>query len=339
MSSPVSNMKFLQPLDEQEELIQITNQVKKRAVCATCHRPKASTCICSALPKEKIQLHYTYCVILQHPNEAKQHQNRTLPFIEHCIDEEHYLKIIGRRLPSLTKDSVIVPIPLCSAHNDVISNNNNTEITDTATTNSISDDNDEIRSQYVLRMNGILDQNGNFITAQSPTTIWLLSPNDTTAISLTEALYEWEEQKRATLNYTNYPKIIVFVIDATWKYAKEMDRSNVQHDCYPSSIMQRIQLTPSDFDHPIFAQQQQQQQQHGNFTSNDTAVALHRFSIRTPPKSDAKSNMIYLSTAECLAYVLARIERNDSIYYTIMKPLDLMVQQWHANYTCGSKKE
>jgi hypothetical protein len=104
--------------------------------------------------------------------------------------------------------------------------------------------------------------------------------------------------------------------------------------------------------HPLFTQAQEQQQCLKNDRScnhldttpstSDTTIR-HRFAIRTPPKPKTTTttttatvkdltNIVYLSTAECLAYVLARIEQNEVIYHTIMKPLDLMVQQWQSYY-------
>lgn len=63
-------------------------------------------------------------------------------------------------------------------------------------------------------------------------------------------------------------------------------------------------------------QHQHQQQQH---------FQPRRFDIRSPPSAE------HLSTAEALAKSLSRIEDDDNfIYNTIMKPLDLMVRQWHG---------
>lgn len=82
-----------------------------------------------------------------------------------------------------------------------------------------------------------------------------------------------------------------------------MDRANIEHDCYPKHML-RVKLTEQDF---------------------PTTFKPRRFDIRTPPTDQ------HLSTAECLAWVLSRIEDDDNrIYDAIMKPLDLMVRQWHS---------
>ena len=82
-----------------------------------------------------------------------------------------------------------------------------------------------------------------------------------------------------------------------------MDKANIQNECYPKHML-RVQLSELDFD----------------------CFKPRRFDIRTPPTDQ------HLSTAESVAFVLSKIEEDHShiIYDTIMKPLDLMVQQWHS---------
>lgn len=285
----------------------------RRLTCTICGRPRPSSCICTALPNVKLSLVHTYCIILQHPNESKQHQNCTLPFIEHCFDSNSYMKIIGRRFPTL----VAANCETTSTDNDVVRK-----------TTSYNEDH---KLWYPHFMNSI--------TERSTTQIWLLSSNDRdgTSITLTQALKEWEEQKDyyETNDINEYPHIIVIALDATWKYANEMDRANVQHGCYPKHGMRRVRLTSVDFQHQLF--QRQVERQNGDEIKMQQYSS--RFLIRTPPKTKEvtdddgdRKRLVYLSTAECLAYVLARIEQNDKIYQTVMKPLDLMVQQWQSHY-------
>jgi DTW domain len=309
---------------EDVDAIPLMNRGRKRAICFMCDRPKDSACICSALPSEKIQLDSAYCIILQHPNEAKQHQNRSLPFVEHCIDSKHYLKIVGRRFPSLQGEtSDVSSKPATQVASGSIEPCNDVNTTFCAKTDHHYD---ESRLCYVQQMHSILLERSSQ-TDDLPI-VWLLSPNDKTSISLTEALSLWEKRKQLFSDGSVYPKIYVLAMDATWKYAKEMDRSNIRHGSYPTSLMQRIQLTSSDFDHPLFAKHKT----NCNAPDNEsTASPFRRFSIRTPPKTNATDDMVYLSTAECLAYVLARIELQNTIYSTIMKPLDLMVRQWQSH--------
>jgi DTW domain len=314
----------------------------KRLACTKCERPQPSACICEALPSVKIRLLHTYCIILQHPNEAKQHQNRTLPFIEHCLDSNSYLKIIGRRFPSLAP-AVASEFTRTDSNTAQTSHPIRSFFSKNSALNNIASSNDDNKISYIHCMNSI---------TQQPTTvsvqIWLLSSSDADGVSitLTQALKEWEELKiHRSHNVTgNVPNIVVIALDATWKYANEMDRANIQHGCYPSNqCMRRVRLTSADFCHPIF---QKIEQHNGDLVASQRCS--NRFSIRTPPKpksttipangSHDNNNIVHLSTAECLAYVLARIEQNDNIYHAIMKPLDLMVRQWQSHYTISTGK-
>lgn len=115
-------------------------------------------------------------------------------------------------------------------------------------------------------------------------------------------------------NNNNHQKVTLLFLDATWKYSQEMDRYHEARDMYPDHML-RVKLDSTDI-------------------SNLTIK--RRFAIRTP-KSDE-----HLSTAECLAYTISRIEGEEkvnasscgfdgsSIYQTIMKPLDCMVEQWKS---------
>lgn len=94
-----------------------------------------------------------------------------------------------------------------------------------------------------------------------------------------------------------------------------MDKACIQNNCYPKHML-RVQLSELDFD----------------------CFKPRRFDIRTPPTDQ------HLSTAECLAFVLSRIEEDNKhtiIYDTIMRPLDLMVQQWHSfsDRTAADRKQ
>jgi DTW domain-containing protein YfiP len=312
---------------------------KRRKICTNCNRPEAKACICSALPDVKVQLRYTYCIILQHPNESKQHQNRTLPFIEHCIDSKCYLKLIGRRFPSLLSDGDVAAEDSHASEHAVSSLRSS--CTSTKRQKPIYTVNHE---SYVQCMNSLV--------TKPLTEVWLLSSHDdqdNSSMTLTKALQEWEDRRKSLTTFndanmsaiTYYPYVIVIALDATWKYASEMDRANIRHQCYPmnTGCMRRIRLTASDFQHPLFQQQEQNRQaiDERSRTQDSVATIPHRFAIRSPPKATKNTStdneaIVFLSTAECLAYVLSRIEQNDTIYHTIMKPLDLMVQQWKSHY-------
>ena len=121
--------------------------------------------------------------------------------------------------------------------------------------------------------------------------VWLIYPH-AQAKSLSQALEERQQQSPPS------PLTLIF-LDATWKFAAEMERASQ----FPPHT-QYIQL---DAD-----------------TDLCNLPTPKRFDIRTPPSP------AHLSTAECLALVVSRVEGNPLIYDTIMKPLDLMVAQWHS---------
>jgi DTW domain-containing protein YfiP len=105
-------------------------------------------------------------------------------------------------------------------------------------------------------------------------------------------------------------KVVLIVIDATWKYAKEMHQANLQHQLYPSDLL-RVSLQPDDFP--------------DNWSSG-------RFDIRTTPNT-GDSSKSFMSTAECIAWAVSELggeTNHPELYSTLMKPLDLMVQKWNS---------
>ena len=135
-------------------------------------------------------------------------------------------------------------------------------------------------------------------------TVWLIYPSDE-AIPLAQALSEWRNEQERTYDSSglhNRPSLTLLLLDGTWKYAKEMDTANRARNLYPAHL-KHVKLTPDDLrDLPL----------------------RNRFDIRTPPSEN------HLSTAETLAWVAAQVENDTSVYDTIMKPLDRMVEQWHS---------
>ena len=126
-------------------------------------------------------------------------------------------------------------------------------------------------------------------------TIWLIFPHPR-AKSLSQALFERKQQQQQHQQSAT-PLTLIF-LDATWKFAKEMEGAS--H--FPSHT-EYICLDAS---------------------KDLVGIQPKRFDIRTPPSP------VHLCTAECLALVASRVEENPVIYETIMRPLDLMVSQWHS---------
>ncbi|CAJ1966226.1 unnamed protein product [Cylindrotheca closterium] len=105
-------------------------------------------------------------------------------------------------------------------------------------------------------------------------------------------------------------KVIIVALDATWKYAKEMHRANLQENLYPSNLI-RVSLQPSDF-------------------PKDWVSG--RFNIRTTPKK-GESTLGFMSTVECIAWAASELggpNNSKDLFATLMKPLDLMVAKWNA---------
>lgn len=133
--------------------------------------------------------------------------------------------------------------------------------------------------------------------------VMLVYPSDD-AISLTEGLQQIRERKTNTAAHDDN-KITIVLLDATWKYAREMYKANENQ--FPTNVI-KVALKPEDW----------------SAFMDKSEFKPARFDIRTPPSPN------HLSTAECIAWIVSTIENNPSHYDTIMKPLDLMVEQWHS---------
>lgn len=132
------------------------------------------------------------------------------------------------------------------------------------------------------------------------------------AVSLQDALLARKHNVHQPVLSTNQAertastttKINLLFIDATWKYAKEMNAKTVQNGGWPKHAVY-IRIHPStDY--------------------SDNSFKPLRFDIRTPPSRD------HLSTAECIAHALRVVEESNELFNALMKPLDLMVHQWHS---------
>lgn len=140
---------------------------------------------------------------------------------------------------------------------------------------------------------------------QEPLLLLYPGPN---AVSLQDAMKQLKERLSGDdkVNGDSLRKVNVLVLDGTWKYAKEMNQKNE----YPERMIQ-IQLDPVK-DIP-------------DFTPG-------RFEIRAPPAPN------YVSTAECIAWVVSQLEeRNNDLYQILLKPLDCMVRKWKS-FASGNNK-
>jgi DTW domain-containing protein YfiP len=258
----------------------------KRVICERCHRPAPRACICESLPDAPIRLENTSVVVLQHPLELK-HKNRSIPILELCLASEHLHLCVGRRLGDRIDPKVMAllqppNIPILLYPND-----------DPKTTTQTST-NKEIEQKVVSLTQAIKQIQQRSCTGAET------------------HLHQEEPQRHDAkpASASSYGRIVFLLLDATWKYAREMNQANLQHDQYPPNLM-RVSLEPGDLPE--------------GFTPR-------RFDIRTTPqdKDDGVSTETWMCTAECIARVLSRTEDNPEIYETITKPLDTMVRKWNA---------
>lgn len=152
-------------------------------------------------------------------------------------------------------------------------------------------------------------------------------------LKLVEQRRKFKNEKGSTLD----EKIIVLFLDATWKYAREMDLANLSTNQYPEHLI-RVALRPDGTKEDSIIRESLVNAADG--LNNPPAVCIdrpdsfqpRRFDIRTPPSAN------HLSTGECIAWVVAVIENAPSLYETLTKPMDLMVKKWHSCSDGSSKK-
>jgi DTW domain-containing protein YfiP len=292
---------------------------RKRDICNLCERPKPETCICSALPDEPLTLSKSRVIVLQHPHEQRR-KNRSLPIVELCFsrhdkDDENNRESFGcgdfPRGKSQTEGT--------RNYNDNHDDKKNGNLIHPSSS-SIADT--DFHCIVAKRLGSQTDPNlMNLIKDPNQHFLLIYPSND--AIPLNEALELIKQNEKDfmcdvkkefgecndlnnvnddEINKNTGKKITLFFIDATWKYAKEMMRACSNHGIWPPH-MRQVKLVKHNM---------------------SFAFQPRRFDIRTPPSEE------HLSTAECIAQVLRFVEGRDEIFTTLMKPLDLMVKQWHS---------
>ena len=268
---------------------------RKREICDRCLKPTPQACICSALPEpsELINLLSSRVLVLQHPHEAKR-KNRSLPLISLCMSTSsnsgetfdfNFETIVTKRLGDQIAQShpkIIEflhdpsnPVFLCYPSDDAI---------------SVQEAMERVKSQSKREGENQHEQH-------------YAIDNDLT-----------QTENAVPMNVVRKKYTIIF-IDATWKYAKEMDSKSIENKSWPKHMI-RIKLNPEK----------------GECGEN---FQPRRFDIRTPPSIN------HLSTAECIAHVIRIVEaglgsklgperKDDILFQTLMKPLDLMVKTWRS---------
>ncbi len=251
---------------------------RKREICERCERPTPAACVCQSLPCEPLTLSNARIIILQHPNERKR-KNSSLPLVELSLFSDCWRT---DDKPELPKE-------------------------------------DFTMYKSVARWWGeqaVHPEVWKIVNNQKEPVLLCFPSED--AISIEDAIQRMsintntlgkDQQCSLTAKQNLKRKINIIFIDATWKFAKEMDSKTVKNGGWPSQTL-RVQIS--------------------NFGED---FKPKRFDIRTPP------SQTHLSTAECIAQTLKVIEDNGTeIFDILMKPLDLMVQQWHS-FSDKKKKE
>lgn len=267
-----------------------SNRKKKRQICDICQRPAPQVCICEALPATKQHLSNVKVIILQHPKEFK-HKNRSVPILELCWRSEDLKLAVGRRLgDQLPNDCQALLQP---PHLPVLVFPLTRE--EEATSKQSSDMSSKTSLQESLSLK-----------------------------ELHVKIDEWKKNQVSSNTGTDdntEPKVILLALDATWKYAREMHKANLQGSHYPSHML-RLGITADDL---------------------PTTFQASRFEIRTTPTPQPNSNPTntpkeqpppseasWMSTGECVAWLVSELEGDASIYETVLKPLDSMVTKWNS---------
>jgi DTW domain-containing protein YfiP len=302
-----------------------------RAVCYRCHRPTPQACICEALPVERIHLQSTEVVILQHPLEIKQHKataNRTVPLLDLCFSKESLYLCAGRRLGDEIEAEV---------------------------RKKLHDQPQLYQPVLVFPRLKADKSTGNSVEQETK----ILSLNDLIVKLKNErGNKDRDEDNPPTSDMSTLPskKVLLLVLDATWKYAREMHLANKKYQQYPSHMLQ-VALEKEDL-------------YMGDEHSNE--FRPRRFEIRgiVSAKSGKRAaqeedtTTTWMSTAECVAWIVSRLEQelgnsiatttpsttneevptehvaeNQSVYQIVMKPLDSMVEKWKAYVTSPKNRK
>mmetsp|Transcript_8122 Transcript_8122/g.12148 ORF Transcript_8122/g.12148 Transcript_8122/m.12148 type:complete len:428 (-) Transcript_8122:510-1793(-) len=325
---------------------------KKRAICSKCTRPTPAACICAALPPSLLTFQNCRVLILQHPHELKR-KNRSIPLIQLCCasgkDEESgdfnmevvVKKRLGKDVPTYImkmlkseEEDVVLLYP----GKDAVSLKEGLEIIEQRR----KERDDKKKQQQQKEEEESKEEN----TKESEEK----DAEENDAPSSKDETKEKKKKKKMTLVF----------LDATWKYAREMEKFNTSMNYWKKDIV-RVKLDPvndvaadktnnqtfnkqeddkttlnEDDDESKAAAPADEQKDtttssnNSNSTTNTTksyqpkSYTPNRFHIRTPPSSQ------HLSTAECIAWMVSIVENKPELYDTLMKPLDLMVEKWSS---------
>jgi DTW domain-containing protein YfiP len=155
--------------------------------------------------------------------------------------------------------------------------------------------------------------------------VWLMYPDDANATSIQDA---WQQRRS--------DNVTVVFLDATWQVRRlvAVVVVVVEEPVDVSLTHRLVCYFPPSLVNPLHRQYAKEMHRHnkdmGLYPAHTVCVKLtnperpRRFEIRTPLSDD------HWCTAEAIAHTLAEIEQRRDIFETIMKPLDLVVERWHA---------
>ncbi len=292
------------------------HQKAGRQMCNRCHFPER-TCICPSLPANPLYPLLQKCriLVLQHPHELRR-TNSSLPLAELCL--------FGRR-QNKEKDA-----------------SKNEFVMKTIVGRRFGDHCDE-EAMKVLR-----DSSGVVVLVfphklAMDFEVGLRIADERCCICSNEGNEETSDEKNKSQGAESgrdnpkRKKMTLVFIDATWKHAKEMEVATDAAGEWPKSMI-RVQMTPSsignsgvDFNvsdnYAAESKPQCDNDEHQRFIQR-------RFLIRSPPSPD------HMSTAECIAWIVSRVENNPQIYESVTKVIDYMVGLWReCSKSTDSRKQ
>jgi DTW domain-containing protein YfiP len=320
---------------------------KKRKLCERCHRPVPQTCLCEFLPATPITVHTAEVVVLQHPLELKNHKaasHRSLPLLELCLDPSSLTLTTGRRfgteslgteicsklwgetaassyLPVLVFPRIAVAELEDSATKHAEVGNSNNE-----GTNQPQSERNQPPKWYREDESTILSLGGLLELWKRDTTKLLEDEDQSCNQQSTKPTSPDDDDVDGKTKEKKHKKILLLVLDATWKHAREMHLANIRAQQYPPHML-RLALEPEDFargggfvpgrfrlrgkaSKTGYKQQQQQQQQ-------QQQSQTHRKKKRTKKGQheeieEPQIGETWMSTAECIAWILSNLEGSSS---------------------------
>ena len=312
-----------------------TNKKTKRAICSRCFRPTPRACVCEALPPERIQLKHCTVLVLQHPHETKM-KNRSLPLIELCLHPDSIEVVTGRTFLDGGNNADNHELRRLLQQPDVLllyPDKNCDNVVNLGEALDIIDERRRKRGKQPVS-----DVNDTDSTSASS--------SDKITIILLDATWKFaSEMHRANLRDEQYPEHMLFVsLTPTEQKTSQKDSPPTQPTSNKADANNEESISKSND-----SLQTSSYKQH-----IPDEYRPRRFAhVRTPPNDNC------LSTGECIAWVVSTIEQGfqddksaviakeddtadltkceatpkaccESLYKTLLKPMDLMAAQWKS---------